>query len=204
MTSRVAFLSLLVGLALFALAPAARAGEPIDDTVLLDPFDPVPEIQFHHLGDCYAGCSFGRDCYRGCGERYRCYRDCHRHCERNCRDRDYRDGRYSDEDRYRRDHEHFRRDEARFREDTSVYEDQAERYENRYGDEDHHHHHHHHHEGDPNWHDNAAPYDEDDNGAGYDDEGGEYGPPPGAVPPGAIPPGAVAAPPPPGPPPVRH
>jgi hypothetical protein len=56
MTSRLAFLSLLVGLALVAAAPAARAGEPIDGAVQLDPFDPVPEIQCHHLGDCYAGC----------------------------------------------------------------------------------------------------------------------------------------------------
>ena len=69
MTSRLAFFGLLVGLALVAMAPAARAGEPIDSTVLLDPFDPVPEIQFHHLGDCYAGCGYAHHCYRGCGER---------------------------------------------------------------------------------------------------------------------------------------
>lgn len=59
------------------------AGVPATDSVLLDPFDPVPTIQFHH--GCEGNC--GRHCDHDCGEPRRCHEDCHWHgwyCPRDC------------------------------------------------------------------------------------------------------------------------
>ena len=161
MTSRYTISGLLVGLvcALVVLAgPPARAQVAVDDTILLDPFDPVPEIQFRHFGDngCYEGCGYHRYC-GGC-ERTRCWRDgCGRlHCRSNCRHeigcrehcRDERARRFDhDAARVERDHRHFQHDEQRFREDTGVYEEEMGRYHDRYG---------HDHDGDHwqhDWHD---------------------------------------------------
>ncbi|HXM00241.1 MAG TPA: hypothetical protein VN932_09945 [Rhizomicrobium sp.] len=56
------------------------AGTASDDSVLLDPFDPVPQIGFHH-GDCDDPCGYHR-CHEGCyRHRARCERDC---CGRAC------------------------------------------------------------------------------------------------------------------------
>jgi hypothetical protein len=52
---------------MFALSPnGARAGVASDDTVLLDPFDPVPEIQFRHFGGngCFWACA--QHCWHAC------------------------------------------------------------------------------------------------------------------------------------------
>jgi hypothetical protein len=100
---RLSFLGTLGLLLVLALAPAAaRAGVATAGAVLLDPFDPVPEIQFHHYGGygCNYGCGgcdyacnrCGYDCYRHsrCGEG--CYRGdcdgCYRHSD--CNDTCYR------------------------------------------------------------------------------------------------------------------
>ena len=54
--------------------------EPIDNSVLLDPFDPVPQIQFHH-GGCDWGC---RGCVDECGYRH-CWHECgYHHCWHGC------------------------------------------------------------------------------------------------------------------------
>ena len=70
----------------FVLPVHAYAGTAaIDNSVQLDPFNPVPEIQFSR-DDGYCG--------DGCG-RHSCYRDCHRwhdgwhDCDRNCRYADW-------------------------------------------------------------------------------------------------------------------
>ncbi len=49
-------------------APPAQAQVAAQDSVLLDPFDPVPEIQFRHFGGngCWDDCGGYRDC-DGCG-----------------------------------------------------------------------------------------------------------------------------------------
>lgn len=90
--------SLLAALALVAAAflftPAAHAGVAIENTVVLDPFDPVPPIQFQHWYAGY-GCNFGcgrhNNCYDRC-ERHRCRDNCGRErcndrCDRDCGDR---------------------------------------------------------------------------------------------------------------------
>lgn len=66
----------------FCAASSLRVyAEPIDQAQVLDPFDPVPQIQFHH------GCDWGcRGCIDSCGYRHHC---CwHRHyawrCEFGC------------------------------------------------------------------------------------------------------------------------
>jgi len=87
-----------IGLALAAIAAPATAGVATTGAVLLDPFDPVPEIQFHHFGgygcgyDCggYRGCDDvcgggSRGCYDGCHRRYRRH-DCDDGCRRVVRD----------------------------------------------------------------------------------------------------------------------
>jgi hypothetical protein len=69
----------------FAGAGHAYAGVAIDDSVKLDPFDPVPQIGFHHDG-CYDECG-RRGCDHECGYRHRgCERDCYRHswCGAEC------------------------------------------------------------------------------------------------------------------------
>lgn len=135
--------------------PSARAQVAAQDSVLLDPFDPVPEIQFRHFGgyDCWDDCGYrdcdgcgrcndgcGRSrcydrcgrCERGCYARPRCWRDCagRIHCERGCRN----EGRYDhhDYDRERRfDHDATRveHDDHRFREDEERFHHDAHEYE---------------------------------------------------------------------------
>lgn len=71
----------------------ANAGVATSNAVLLDPFDPVPEIQFRHYGgygshgdwDCRGPC--GRrhaECGGGCEHRSRCADDCERDCRGDC------------------------------------------------------------------------------------------------------------------------
>jgi len=81
---RVSFLALMSSLAcalMLLSAPAARAQVAAQDSVALDPFDPVPEIQFRHLG--------GNGCWDDCGTRdcdgcVRCHEGCERRCHSNC------------------------------------------------------------------------------------------------------------------------
>jgi hypothetical protein len=59
------------------------AGVPMTNSVILDPFDPVPAIQFEH--GCYDRC--GRHCHDGCGEYRYCRHDCRWHgwtCAHDC------------------------------------------------------------------------------------------------------------------------
>ena len=84
-----------IGLALAAIAAPATAGVATTGAVLLDPFDPVPEIQFHHFGGY--GCGYECGGYRGCDDvcgggygGYGCYDGCrrhyrHRYCDDDCR-----------------------------------------------------------------------------------------------------------------------
>ncbi|HEX4861143.1 MAG TPA: hypothetical protein VFV07_07900, partial [Rhizomicrobium sp.] len=136
-------------------APGARAQVAVDDTVLLDPFDPVPEIQFRHFGDngcwdscggydrCHSGCGY-HHCYSGCGERH-CYRDCYadRHCEHGCRNWRRCDGDcwrgigcerdcWDDGDHERRlahEDEIYRHDHNRFRHDEERFREDTDVYE---------------------------------------------------------------------------
>ncbi len=70
-----------------AAATQARADDlAINNSVLLNPFDPVPEIRFSRYG-CDDECGDHR-CYRGCGEYRRCWHECDSdrdHCWRDCR-----------------------------------------------------------------------------------------------------------------------
>ncbi|MBS0469568.1 MAG: hypothetical protein JSR60_00755 [Proteobacteria bacterium] len=88
--------SFLLALALIGAAfvpGSASAGVATAGAVLLDPFDPVPEISFRHYGGYaygYGGCHVGCG-YTGCDDG--CYRPRyhHRHyrrCDDDC-DRDY-------------------------------------------------------------------------------------------------------------------
>jgi len=76
-------------LAMACLAGTAKtyAQTAVDDSVLLDPFDPVPQIGFHHgeYGDCYDPCG-NHHCYRNCGYHRHagCEHDCRRPCEHGC------------------------------------------------------------------------------------------------------------------------
>ena len=68
-------------------ATAGHADPGMDNAVLLDPFDPVPEVQFRHFGaDCFSECGYGYGygCYHSCG--YGCHYGCsHRHhCYQHC------------------------------------------------------------------------------------------------------------------------
>src|ERR1700749_3380303 len=130
-------------------APAARAQTAAEESVLLDPFDPVPEIQFRHFGgdDCWGGCGYRRcdgcayRCYDRCGchdgcER-RCYRDCYRgeHCYRGCHPRGYtdRERRFDhDANRVERDLDIYRDDHERFRDDAHEYERDDRAWHERY------------------------------------------------------------------------
>lgn len=134
-------------------APGARAQVAAQDSVLLDPFDPVPEIQFRHFGGvgcwddcgyrdcdgcgrCNDGCGRSR-CYRGCG-RTRCWRDCNGrlHCTRGCRNNgNYDRGARFDHDaaRAENDHYRFRDDERRFHHDAHEYERDDRAWHDRYG-----------------------------------------------------------------------
>jgi hypothetical protein len=85
---RYSVLSALGLLLALALAPAgAKAGVATAGAVLLDPFDPVPAIQFHHYGGygCNEGCG---GCDYGCYRHNRCGDGCYRHTE--CGDGCYR------------------------------------------------------------------------------------------------------------------
>jgi hypothetical protein len=69
----------LAAFSALALSSGLKASaEPVDNAVLLDPFDPVPQIQFHH-GDCDWGC---RGCVDSCGY-HRCGHECG-HCWHGC------------------------------------------------------------------------------------------------------------------------
>jgi hypothetical protein len=103
-----------LGITFLALASPAQAGVATSGAVLLDPFDPVPEIQFRHFGGygcaygcggCYDSCGGGcydrcGGCHDGCYRRYRrhadCGDECGRHgrddCDRDCDNHDGRDG----------------------------------------------------------------------------------------------------------------
>ena len=92
------------------VAQPASAGVATSGAVLLDPYDPVPEIQFHHFGGygCIEGCGYS-DCggycgrtasYDGCDDgcrprhrrHWRCDDDCGRSsCRDNCGHDDCRD-----------------------------------------------------------------------------------------------------------------
>jgi hypothetical protein len=130
-----------------AHAPSARAQVAVDDSILLDPFDPVPEIQFRHFGGngCFDGCFYREGCHDRCGRCYsgcrtRCWRDgCGRlHCSHGCRN--WRGSWYrgvrGDDDfwhwRYDRDHDRFIRDHHRFRRDIRDYENRARDYDRNY------------------------------------------------------------------------
>ena len=95
-------------LAVFAGTGTAMAGVATAGAVLLDPFDPVPEIQFQHFGGygcsygcgghydgCGDGCGYHRHhgCGDGCGyHRARCDDDdCGRHarCDQDCDHHDH-------------------------------------------------------------------------------------------------------------------
>jgi hypothetical protein len=89
---RLALLAASVVIALACLGGATKsyAGVAIDDSVKLDPFDPVPQIGFHHDG-CDEGCGYHRchsGCYRHsrCGNECRSWHCCYRDCDRGCRD----------------------------------------------------------------------------------------------------------------------
>ncbi|MEI9992767.1 MAG: hypothetical protein WDM86_22380 [Rhizomicrobium sp.] len=159
--ARAALLGAL-GLVVAAIGLPAQAGVATMGAVLLDPFDPVPEIQFHHFGGygCDYGCGGG---YRGCGEvcGRSCYDGCRRHyyrhtgcgdgcrryvrddCDRDCGRRDCRDDcrRYvrddcdHDCDRHDGDHEHDGRPPAPPCASDHCYD--AEHYERRWRDGDH-------------------------------------------------------------------
>lgn len=151
-------------LALLAGVPDARAGIASDNAFLLDPFDPVPEIQFRHHG----GYSWGNYCgYNPCHRRHynRCYRNCYGYsrCSRDCggyrnecygdrcnRHDGYRQGGYDGcrgDNCYReRRHDGCRGDgcrdreiyiekrQERYDEQADRYDDQSEWYERRYMD----------------------------------------------------------------------
>lgn len=82
--------------AVLVLPGPAAAGVATAGAVLLDPFDPVPEIQFRHFGGygCDTGCGGYERCDEGCGGRCgdscgRCHQGCVRHsrCGDGCRPR---------------------------------------------------------------------------------------------------------------------
>jgi hypothetical protein len=69
-------LFIVVLLSAMALASGVKVhAEPIDNAQVLDPFDPVPQIQFHH------GCDWGcRGCVDSCGYRHCGDRCGYHHC----------------------------------------------------------------------------------------------------------------------------
>jgi hypothetical protein len=133
------------------LAPTgASAGVATSGAVLLDPFDPVPEIQFRHYGgyDCNYECGGGR-CDDGCGYHHRRHRGCddgcyrHTDCDRDCGRRDHCDGDCDHHD-HCRDHcgDHDGRDgdgdhEAAAPPCTSGHCSDTEHYEHHWRDGDH-------------------------------------------------------------------
>lgn len=146
-----------LGVAFFALASPAQAGVATSGAVLLDPFDPVPEIQFQHFGGygcgygcggCYDSCgggcydSCGGGCYGRCGGCYGgCYHHHHRHydCDDGCRrhvrydcDEDCGHHEHADCDRDCDDHDRHAAAPC-----TSARCYDAEHYERRWRDGDH-------------------------------------------------------------------
>jgi hypothetical protein len=106
---RKTLMAMAVAAAGLALGPAAQAGVAIDNAVVLDPFDPVPPIQFQHWygGERHFHHRYGCDgcrervadnCEDGCGRGYRhdgCDRDCdgsyrRDRCDRGCDRVEYR------------------------------------------------------------------------------------------------------------------
>lgn len=70
----------LIATAWFAGDAKVYAGTAGDDAVLLDPFDPVPQIGFRH-GECDDPCGYHR-CHDSCYHRRpRCERECCRECD---------------------------------------------------------------------------------------------------------------------------
>jgi hypothetical protein len=148
---------LLGALALLAalLAPGgASAGVATSGAVLLDPFDPVPEIQFRHYGGygCNYECGGGYNrCDDGCGYRRhhaRCRDACYRHvrCDDACgnggRDRCDRDcdHHHDDCDGDDCDHHHHHDGDDRAAEAppcTSGHCSDTEHYEHHWRDGDH-------------------------------------------------------------------
>jgi hypothetical protein len=152
--------ALLAGLAMLfgAVALPASAGVATAGAVLLDPYDPVPEIQFHHFGGygCNEGCEYsggydgcadgcGRGCHDGCRRhyyrRYRhadcddtCYRRRHDDCDRDCR-RDRCDHDCGDRDEHDGRYDRDDRDAAVPCTSEHCYD--AEHYERRWRDGDH-------------------------------------------------------------------
>jgi hypothetical protein len=155
----------LISVVIFALtmlsAPAAHAQVAAQDSVLLDPFDPVPEIQFRHFGGngcwddcggyrdcdgcggCREGC--GRRCYNSCYTHRRCYEDCYGrvHCERGCHPGGYREHRTDrerrfdhDADRVEHDLHTYDDDHQRFRDDAHEYERDDRAWHDHYGNFD--------------------------------------------------------------------
>ncbi len=81
MNSAIKKLTMLAAGVVLALACGAApsyAGVAMDDSVRLDPFDPVPQIGFYH-SDCddYCGHHYHHRCYRDCYRRDPCGRECH-------------------------------------------------------------------------------------------------------------------------------
>jgi hypothetical protein len=80
-----------------AMGSPAHAQTSINDSVLLDPFSPVPQIQFSPgYEECGDGCY--HHCWHDCRVAYRCDDDCRYggwHCGHGCRDgwrpREWRD-----------------------------------------------------------------------------------------------------------------
>lgn len=78
--------ALLVAAGLAGATPAL-ADPGSENAILLDPFDPVPEIGFRHYGaDCFHECGYGEGCYHDCGYRHGCHRYCggNRRCYHSC------------------------------------------------------------------------------------------------------------------------
>lgn len=79
------FGSALLMAAGLAGATPALADPGSENAILLDPFDPVPEIQFRHFGaDCFHECGYRDGCYHDCGYRHGCHRYCGHRCYRDC------------------------------------------------------------------------------------------------------------------------
>jgi hypothetical protein len=193
---RFAILAAGVLFAMACLAGNAKvyAQTAINDSVLLDPFDPVPQIGFHHgeYGDCYDPCG-QRGCYHSCGERRGCEHDCYRHagCEHDCRRPCEHDcGPYAE---YYAAIDRYNRQADMWSMLANIYIDEVHEYDRRFGggrhhdvtwhedgrgpDGDHHdgddHHDAHdgdHHDGDGP-HDGADRHDGDDHHDGHDGDG---------------------------------
>jgi hypothetical protein len=144
----------LLAVAVFPVQASAGTAA-IDNSVQLDPFNPVPEIQFSR--DCYDACggcgdrcgsrcedNCGRHCYRDCDRWHVGWRDCDRdcrygswYCERGCRnnwygtgwrdcDRDCREGSWHCARGCAVSYRHLLRD---YDERVDRHDDQADRYD---------------------------------------------------------------------------